>query len=649
MGATSRTRLHVVTGKGGTGKTTAAAALALHLASGGRRVLLIEVEGRQGIAQLFDVPQLPYEERKVAIARGSGDVYALAIDPEDALYEYLDLYYRLGRAGKALRKVGVVEFATTVAPGVRDVLLTGKAFEATRRRDGQQYAYDAVVVDAPPTGRIGRFLNVNAEVAGLAKVGPIRRQADAIMGLLRSPRTAVHIVTLLEEMPVQETATPSPSCADSTCPSAPSSSTRPAAPRCAAPSCRRRGKGPLDATEIAAGLKAAGLDRPRRAARGADPRGGQPRRAGPARAVRATTGHRTRPTGGRAALAGRRRRPRRSVRAERPAGADARARCRGDDRCHSTSTRCSTTPRPRIIVCCGAGGVGKTTTAASLGVRAAQRGRRVCVLTIDPARRLAQSLGLEELDNTPRAIAGVGQDGGALFAMMLDMKRTFDEIVQQHADPVRAAADPGEPPLPVAVQLASPGRRSTWRWRSSASCTARPIETGEWDLVIVDTPPSRSALDFLDAPARLGVFLDGRFIRILLAPARAGGKAYMKVFGGAFTLGDRVTEQDARRPAAQRPADLGGRARLGLRRVPGTRRAHLRPAPGPGDGLPRRGCPRDRCAARGVLLRRAAAAGLDAARRSGAEPRPHHRGSGRLSSARRGRRRGPRRDRGASR
>ncbi|MFL6178925.1 MAG: ArsA-related P-loop ATPase [Actinomycetes bacterium] len=201
----TRTRLHVVTGKGGTGKTTVAAALALHLASDGNRILLIEVEGRQGIAQLFDVPQLPYEERRVAIARGGGDVYALAIDPEDALYEYLDMYYRLGRAGKALRKFGVVEFATTVAPGVRDVLLTGKAYEAVRRRSGQKFVYDAVVVDAPPTGRIGRFLNVNAEVAGLTKVGPIRRQADSIMGLLHSPRTAVHLVTLLEEMPVQET------------------------------------------------------------------------------------------------------------------------------------------------------------------------------------------------------------------------------------------------------------------------------------------------------------------------------------------------------------------------------------------------------------------------------------------------------------
>lgn len=198
-------RLHVVTGKGGTGKTTVAAALALALASGGQRVLLMEVEGRQGIAQLFDVPPLPYEERRVAVATDGGDVYALAVDPEEALREYLDMYYHLGRASKALHRIGAVEFATTVAPGVRDVLLTGKAYEAARRKKGQERVYDAVVLDAPPTGRITRFLNVNSEVAGIARVGPIRRQADSIMGMLRSPRTAVHLVTLLEEMPTQET------------------------------------------------------------------------------------------------------------------------------------------------------------------------------------------------------------------------------------------------------------------------------------------------------------------------------------------------------------------------------------------------------------------------------------------------------------
>ncbi len=199
-------RVHVVTGKGGTGKTTVAGALALALASDGRRVLLCEVEGRQGIAQLFDVPPLPYEERSIAVASQGGEVYALAIDPESALLEYLAMYYRLGRAGKALDRFGVIDFATTIAPGVRDVLLTGKVYEAARRRTkSDDLVYDAIVLDAPPTGRIARFLNVNSEVAGLAKVGRIRRQADSIMTLLRSRRTAVHLVTLLEEMPVQET------------------------------------------------------------------------------------------------------------------------------------------------------------------------------------------------------------------------------------------------------------------------------------------------------------------------------------------------------------------------------------------------------------------------------------------------------------
>ena len=206
-------RLHVVTGKGGTGKTTVAAALALALAARGRKVLLMEVEGRQGIAQLFDCPPLPYTERKVAVAPGApalpgGDVYALAVDPEEALLEYLEMFYSLRRAGRALTRLGVIDFATTIAPGMRDVLLTGKATEAVRRRtDGanRRFVYDAVVMDAPPTGRIGRFLNVTAEVAGLARVGPIRNHADAVQKVIRSPQTAVHFVTVLEEMPVQET------------------------------------------------------------------------------------------------------------------------------------------------------------------------------------------------------------------------------------------------------------------------------------------------------------------------------------------------------------------------------------------------------------------------------------------------------------
>ena len=195
----------MVTGKGGTGKTTAAAALALALAAGGRRTLVVEVEGRQGLAQLFDTPPLPYEERRIASAPGGGEVRALAVDVEEALLEYLAMFYNLRSAGRALRRMGAVDFATTIAPGMRDVLLTGKVKEAvTRTRQGHR-VYDAVVLDAPPTGRITRFLNVTAEVAGLAKVGPIKTQSDGVMAVLRSPQTAVHVVTLLEEMPVQET------------------------------------------------------------------------------------------------------------------------------------------------------------------------------------------------------------------------------------------------------------------------------------------------------------------------------------------------------------------------------------------------------------------------------------------------------------
>ncbi len=200
-------RLQVVSGKGGTGKTTVAAALSLALATGGKRTLLVEVEGRQGIAQLFGTQALPYEERKIAVAPGGGEVHALAIDPELALLDYLQMFYKLGSAGRALKKLGAIDFATTVAPGLRDVLLTGKACEAVRRKDkAGRFVYDHVVMDAPPTGRVTRFLNVNDEVAGLARVGPIHHQAQAVMGVLKSPQTQVHLVTLLEEMPVQETA-----------------------------------------------------------------------------------------------------------------------------------------------------------------------------------------------------------------------------------------------------------------------------------------------------------------------------------------------------------------------------------------------------------------------------------------------------------
>jgi len=187
-------------------------------------------------------------------------------------------------------------------------------------------------------------------------------------------------------------------------------------------------------------------------------------------------------------------------------------------------------PATAIIVCCGSGGVGKTTTAAALGLRAAERGRKVVVLTIDPARRLAQSMGLTELDNTPRVVKGV-TGTGELQAMMLDMKRTFDEVVLAHADPERARQIMENP----FYQSLSSGFAGTQEYMAMEKLGQLQAE-GNWDLIVVDTPPSRSALDFLDAPNRLGSFLDGKLIRILMAPAKVGGRSAMKFLNVGMTM-----------------------------------------------------------------------------------------------------------------
>ena len=195
-------------------------------------------------------------------------------------------------------------------------------------------------------------------------------------------------------------------------------------------------------------------------------------------------------------------------------------------------------PETRIIVCCGSGGVGKTTTSAALALRAAEQGRKVVVLTIDPARRLAQSMGIEKLDNVPRPVPGVTGGGtGSLDAMMLDMKRTFDEVVESQASPEKAAQILANP-FYVALSSSFAGTQEYMAMEKLGQLDADARRTGSWDLIVVDTPPSRSALDFLDAPERLSSFLDGRFIRLMLAPARGPAKlmtAGLSVITNALT------------------------------------------------------------------------------------------------------------------
>ena len=191
----------------------------------------------------------------------------------------------------------------------------------------------------------------------------------------------------------------------------------------------------------------------------------------------------------------------------------------------------------RVIVCCGSGGVGKTTTAAALALRAAEQGRSVCVLTIDPARRLAQSMGLLELDNEPRRVEGISDPRGvgSLDAMMLDMKRTFDEMIEAHAEPGRAEEILANP-FYQALSSSFAGTQEYMAMEKLGRLRAQSEADGRWDLIVVDTPPSRSALDFLDAPARMGTFLDGRFIRVLTAPARGAGRGIGRLMSAGFGM-----------------------------------------------------------------------------------------------------------------
>ncbi|MFD0306966.1 ArsA family ATPase [Streptomyces sp. NPDC127119] len=222
-------------------------------------------------------------------------------------------------------------------------------------------------------------------------------------------------------------------------------------------------------------------------------------------------------------------------------GEPAARRASGPSRAIDTATAASAVlgvdaliddPGTRIVVCCGSGGVGKTTTAAALGLRAAERGRKVVVLTIDPARRLAQSMGIDALDNTPRRVKGIDDSAsGELHAMMLDMKRTFDEIVEAHADRERAATILNNP-FYQSLSAGFAGTQEYMAMEKLGQLRARE----EWDLIVVDTPPSRSALDFLDAPKRLGSFLDGKLIRLLTAPAKLGGRAGMKFLNVGMSM-----------------------------------------------------------------------------------------------------------------
>ena len=525
-----QSRVLIVAGKGGVGKTTVMAALAHLASSAGLSALVVELEGREGLSTAFghDGP-LDYAESVLRAAgatpdEGDGDavvpagaVRARTITPDDALLEYL-ADHGLGRVSKRLMASGIVDLVAGAIPGIRDILVLGKVKQIERNR-----VADVVLVDAPATGHTLTFLSSASGLLDAARGGPIRSQAADVVDLLSDPaRCQVVLVTLPEEMPVNEVVDAAFALEDRV-----GVALGPIIVNgCYPPLSDGATAAAEAASEAGVELSGAVVPRPRRrppvppgppaiAGRAAGPTGpGAPARPAPdPPPLRA--GHR----------------PGRDRRALRRVGRGDRGTPRpgrgglmsmSDDATSSDTTPADTTTMDAvvdersIIICCGSGGVGKTTTAAALAVEAASRGRDACVVTIDPARRLANALGLDALTNRPSPIEGDWP--GRLHALMLDPKATFDDLVTRYADSEEQAERIRHNRIYRNLTSSLSGTQEYMAAEKLYELT----EEGDFDVVVVDTPPTRNALDFLDAPGRLTRFLENRVFQVLMKPTRAG-------------------------------------------------------------------------------------------------------------------------------
>ena len=495
-------RLVIVAGKGGVGKTTVTAALAAAAAKSGLRVLIVEVEGKSGLGRLFGVGPLRYDELvllEAAEANGTGRVVARTITPNDALLEYLE-DHGMRRLSNRLVRGGALDVVATAAPGIEDILVLGKVKQLERSG-----GVDLILLDAPAAGHAITFLESARGLLDAVTVGPINTQARDVMELLTDPeRCSVLLVTLPEETPVNELVDTAYSLEDRVGVSSRASrGQRPlsgtARHRCRPGGSRRSGEGRAHAGRGRRARGSGGVSR--RAARRATRASGPAVRAPAAAADPPSVRVHDRPVPRRCARA-RRRRARRHRRPRR-------------DAVTAAPTLEAVLSGSSIVLCCGTGGVGKTTTAASIAMHGARAGRRSVVVTIDPAKRLADALGLEGLTNTPSRIEG--EWSGELWALMLDTKTTFDELVARNA----VDASQVDRILGNRFYRNISGRLSGTQEYMAMEKLYELHEESQFDLVVVDTPPTRNALDFLDAPRRLTRFLDHRLYRILMTPGRA--------------------------------------------------------------------------------------------------------------------------------
>jgi len=524
----------IVSGKGGTGKSTVAAALATRAARSGRRVLLAEVEGRGEICRTLGITDPGFQERPAP----SG-FNVLSITPQAAAFEYLHVFFGMDRVSRSIMRAGVLDQVIGGAPGFRDLLICGKLYEITRvrrtnPRDRGRPEYDLVVVDAPPTGQIVSFLSAPAAFAELIRVGRMRRQAVAIRRMLRD-HAHLALITTLEEMPVAETLEAVPALSKTGVPVAAIVANRRLDP--ILPRGSRRTVASLSASEVAAISGRAGLalkdDDAAIILEGALSRDSRHRLQGTflsgLRKARSPVlslpdVHGVQPPDLVDALAGIMAGldpPSPSHASSKPhSRRGALAREGGLDRCLEGA---------RIVVVCGSGGVGKTTISTAVALNRAERGARTMLLTVDPARRLATALRLPTSagERTEVRVAG----GRTMEALQLDTQRTFDELVERHA-----GSDDRRDRI-----LANPYYRrisGTLAGTNEYMAMEKLYELaaeGEYEAIVVDTPPTRSALSFLEAPNRLTDFLGGRFFRWMLWPGARAGSLGLRVttFGAA--------------------------------------------------------------------------------------------------------------------
>jgi anion-transporting ArsA/GET3 family ATPase len=545
----------IVSGKGGTGKTSVAAALATSATRAGKRVLLAETEGRGQIARSLGVPDPG--EREAMTPPG---FTILSITPGQAAREYLRLYIGLDRVSRTLIRSGVLDQVIAVAPGFRDLLMNGKLYELTRERrsnprDAGRPVYDLVVVDGPPTGQIVAFLEAPGVFVELVRVGRIKGQAGAIRRMLRE-RTAVVLVTTLEEMAVAETIDALAAIRQTGVPVAAVVANR--ARPSVTPRGTRRAFSSLSPDELARIAGEAGLAlAPGEASAMVEVARRAERRHGlEAAFLRAISQGPTlilpeilaSPEPARVEALAAQMTDLSSGPASGPAGRHrtgaAPMRRRSRPRLERSLDR--HLDGARIVVVCGSGGVGKTTISSALAVHFAESGRRTVLLTVDPALRLATALRLPTAVGE-RTRVKVGR-GRTLEAIQLDTQRTFDGLIQRLAG-TRERRD---------RILSNPFYRriadtlsGTHEYMAMEKLYELAVEE-DHELIVIDTPPTRSALSFLDAPNRLTDFLGGRFLRWMLWPsaragrmtlsvARFGATAFAKTVGrlvGAETLAD---------------------------------------------------------------------------------------------------------------